>query len=220
MSPLAQFLIIANIQTVLTLIGIILILTRYKAKQSDIKLLGIYLIASFVGSVTALIAPMFGVSSNYVSVALNFIDLPLIVFVFIKATCKRPRTIDLIVITGYCAFVAVNTLFIQRDAINSYTFVLKSIIVIIYSLHYFYWLLRELPTTDLHSLPMFWINSALIIYFSGNLFLFVFTSYLVHVLNNDLSIYWTLHNILAAIEVLMIVIALWLDLRNTRSLSL
>ncbi len=215
-----QFLIIGNIQTVFTVIGIILIRIKYEAKQSFIRLLGFYLIASLSGTIMSLLSRPLRFNPNYVSVVLSFIEIPLIIVVLTDAMRKRRKTLDYLVIVSYCTFVLCNAFFIQGGGINSYTFVLKSIIIIPYALNYFYWLLRELPTTDLHRLPMFWVNTALIIFFSGNLFLFVFTDYLVRVLNDDLMIYWTLHNILAAIEAFMIVVALWLDLRNTKLASL
>jgi hypothetical protein len=214
-----QFLVIGNIQTVFTVIGIILVRMKYEAKQSFIKLLGFYLMASLAGTILSLLSLPLRFSSNYVSIVLSFVELPMIIIVLTNAMGRRPKVLDYVVIISYCAFVLSNAVFIQGVGINSYTFVLKSIIIIPYTLLYFYWLLRELPTTDLHRLPMFWVNTALIIFFSGNLFLFIFTDYLVHVLNNDLSIYWTLHNILAAIETLMIVVALWLDLQNTKLAS-
>jgi uncharacterized membrane protein len=47
----------------------------------------------------------------------------------------------------------------------------------------------------------------------------VFISYLVNVEKNDLLVYWTLHNILKSLEIVMIISALWIDLRNIKSPS-
>jgi hypothetical protein len=60
--------------------------------------------------------------------------------------------------------------------------------------------MRYLPTTKLWSLPMFWINSAVLIFFSGNLFLFALTHYLVHILNDNLVVYWGFHNLLNIVK--------------------
>jgi hypothetical protein len=81
-------------------------------------------------------------------------------------------------------------------------------------------LLVELPVQQLQTVPMFWFNAAILIYRAGALFLFLFTPYLVKVLNNDLLIYWSFHNILTIVHQIVITIGLWQDLRNIRSRSL
>ena len=59
---------------------------------------------------------------------------------------------------------------------------------------------------------MFWINTAILIYFSGNLFLFIFNTYLVSVLKDDLVVYWSFHNLLYLIKNVLFAIGLWQNL--------
>ncbi|HEY8937432.1 MAG TPA: hypothetical protein VIM65_19540, partial [Cyclobacteriaceae bacterium] len=159
------------------------------------------------------------INPNYASSVYRLVSFPLITLIYFYALGRKNRMIFLIVNVCFFIFGMINLLFYQKSSINTYTLIAESILVIIFSLYYFYWLLKELPTTQLQRLPMFWLNSGHIIYFSGNLFLFVFTSYLVNVLNNNLLVYWTIHNILGIIEGFMIIVALWLDLRNIKSPS-
>jgi hypothetical protein len=91
-----------------------------------------------------------------------------------------------------------------------------SALIIFYALYYFYWLLKELPTTRLHRLPMFWINAAHIIFYSGNIFLFGLTSYIVNVLKDNLLVYWMLHNALGLLQASMFIIASVMDLRRIK----
>ena len=93
---------------------------------------------------------------------------------------------------------------------------LNHIILIVYCILYCYRLLVDLPVQHLQRVPMFWFNSAILIFNAGTLFLFLFASYLVEVLNNDLLIYWSFHNILNIIQHLIVIIGLWQDLRNIR----
>jgi len=214
---LIQFLIIAAIGTVLSLIGLIVIVINYKSREPYIKLLGLLLgswVLSLVGTFT--LREVFGLNPNYSATVTMIVDLPLITLIYHRALNKKVQFITVLVWVVYLAFGLANVLFLQQDAINSYTMTLRSIVLIGYTLYFFYWLLRELPTTQLHLLPMFWINSAFIIYSSGNLFLYVFTSYLVHELKNDLTLMWLLHNALFIIEALMINFAVWLDLKNSK----
>jgi hypothetical protein len=214
---LTQFIIIANIGPVLCLIGLSNILLNYKSREPYIKLLGLLLfwwILSALGSVAS--RELLGINPNYSATVSGIFELPLVTLIYHKALNKKVGMITIIVWAIYLAFSLSNAIFFQQDNINSYSMALKGIFIIAYSIYYFYWLLEALPTTQLHRLPMFWINSAFIIYSSGNLFLLVFTSYLVNQLKNDLILPWQLHNALYIIEALMINFAVWLDLKNSK----
>jgi hypothetical protein len=213
---LQRFLLIADIQTLLFAVGAILSFIKPRARQFYILLLGSALVASVAGNFSSVLMKTLGLNVNYGPTTYYIISLPIISSVYYHAIGKH-RPIFIFLSVAYVLFATTNLLFIQKTSINSYSLIFQAIVVILYALYYFYWLLRELPTTQLQRLPMFWINSAYIIYYSGNLFLFVFTSYLVNVLNNNLLVYWTLHNVLGIIEGLMIIVALWTDLRNIKS---
>jgi hypothetical protein len=211
---LKNFLLVADIQMIVFGIGAIFSFLKFNSRQHYIMLLGISLIASVACDASAFI--LTGKIRNHASSAYNILVFPLISAIFYQVTGKTNKRIFVVISAAVTIVGFINVFFIQKSSINSYTLIIQSIIIICYSLYYFYWLLRELPTSQLHLLPMFWINSAYILFFSGNLFLFVFTSYLVNVLNNDLLVYWSLHNVLGIIEGLMIIVALWMDLRNIR----
>ena len=216
---LQTFLLIVRLQSILFGLGAILSVIKYKARQTYIKLLGLTLFSSVVGNEAANVLHHYKISVNYSSTTFYLAIIPLISSVYFYAMNKQKRNAFIIVPCLYVAFALINVVFIQRSSINSYTLIIQSILVIILCLYYFYWLLEELPTSQLHRLPMFWINSAYMIFYSGNLFLFVFTSYLVNVLNNQLLVYWSLHNILGIIQATMMSIGLWMDLRNIKSPS-
>ncbi len=110
----------------------------------------------------------------------------------------------------------VNLLLVQQMDNNTYTKVLRSIFVTSYCVVYCYRLMADLPVQHLHRVPMFWYNSGILIFNAGTLFLFLFTNYLVEVLHDDLLIYWTFHNILNIVQVLVILFGLWVDLRNIK----
>jgi len=216
---LQRFLLIADFQTFLFAIGAILSFIKPRARQYYIILLGFTLITSVAGDFSSVLLKTLKLNVNYAPTLYCIAVFPIISGIYYNALGRQHKKIFIWASILFVLFAIRNMLFVQQTAINSYTLILESIVVIIYSLYYFYWLLKELPTAQLQRLPMFWINSAYIIYFSGNLFLFVFTSYLVNVLNNNLLVYWTLHNVLGIIEGLMIIVALWMDLRNIKSPS-
>lgn len=216
---LELFILILHIQSALFFVGAVLSLIRIKARQPQMRLLGLTMFCSVLGNHVADILRSYKINPNYSATGFDICIIPLICLTYYYAMNKRGLRTFLFVILIYDVFAFINVLFIQKSSINSYTVVLQSIIVISVSLYYFYWLMKELPAAQLHRLPMFWTNSAYIIYYSANLFLFVFTSYLVNVLNNQLLVYWTLHNIVGITQASMMIIALWIDLQNIKSLS-
>jgi hypothetical protein len=72
----------------------------------------------------------------------------------------------------------------------------------------------ELPAQHIHHLPMFWFNSAFLIFNAGVFFLFAFTAYITTVLKNNLLIYWTFHNLWNMLEHLIILVGLYYDLKT------
>lgn len=216
---LQTFLLIMRIQSALFGLGALLSLIKFKARQTYIQLLGLTLFSSVLGNEASIILHHFKINANYSATTFYVCIIPLISLVYYHAMGKTIKKTLTIISVLYVVFALTNVLYIQRSSINSYTLILQSIIVITLCLYYFYWLLQELPTAQLHRMPMFWVNSAFILFYSGNLFLFVFTSYLVNVLNNQLLIYWTMHNILGIIEASMMSFAIWMDLRNIKSPS-
>lgn len=77
----------------------------------------------------------------------------------------------LILMLGFSMFYAVNLVFLQ--SIQDYPdlpFSISSLVFITLSLLYFYKIMIEAKIVKLTSEPLFWINTGIIIYFTGNLF--------------------------------------------------
>jgi len=216
---LHQSLIILYVQSALFFLGAVFSLVQNKARQPQMRLLGLAMFVSVLGNHVADILRHYKISVNYSGSGFFICIIPLICAIYYQAMNKRYGRILLFVAIAHDIFAFINVLFIQKSFINSYTLIVQSIIIITLCIYYFYWLLQELPAAQLHRLPMFWVNSAYIIFYSSNLFLFVFTSYLVHVLNSQLLVYWTLHNVIGIIQASMMIVALWMDLQNIKSLS-
>lgn len=63
---------------------------------------------------------------------------------------------------------------------DNYSVSVESIFLIGFSMFFFYYCLKHLLFEDnILNSPAFWMNTAVLVYFSGNLFLFVFSNYLM-----------------------------------------
>ncbi|MDY8135173.1 hypothetical protein [Aquimarina sp. 2201CG5-10] len=113
---------------------------------------------------------------------------------------------------GFSVFAIVNILFLQNlNTFNSNATTLLSILVIFFSLSYFYTLLKEVRYSALETNPMFWINSGFLIYFSSNLILFFINNNLFKGSTEASYLVWGLHAIVNIVLTLFYTIALWVN---------
>ncbi|MEO7990866.1 MAG: hypothetical protein ABI663_15065, partial [Chryseolinea sp.] len=118
----------------------------------------------------------------------------------------------------YSFIFLVNYFFLEGPyQLNAYTFSLSGVIFILLSLLYFRHLLITLPSDSVHRLPMVWINIAVLMYYSGNLFLFILNNYFSMGEHGNQRAMWILHNALNISKNLLFLIALWQSLRKTNS---
>jgi hypothetical protein len=107
-----------------------------------------------------------------------------------------------------------NLVYLQPLTITSYNKLASSIIVLCYAVMFFYALMKDLPEHQLYQLPMFWFNSALLVYHAGTIFLFAFTSYLIEVLSDNLVYYMIFHNLLLVVHHLIFAVGFGYDLKR------
>lgn len=120
------------------------------------------------------------------------------------------------------AFLVVNSAFIQSIySFNSIAKGLVHLILIIYAIWYFYQL-SSLGPDDANTAgrPLRLINSAVLLYYSGSLFIFMFTNFIQA---NDLRMhrgFWAFNAGLNVVFQLLVLIGLWLTaFRQTKSSS-
>lgn len=101
------------------------------------------------------------------------------------------------VIGGYALMVLINGFFVQGIfVIPNWSRSLESILVIGISIYYFNFIFKEGKIKYLDRSFWFWMSSGLLIYFSSNLMLFVFTNMLTN-RNDQLFLgVWSIHAVL------------------------
>lgn len=114
----------------------------------------------------------------------------------------------------YFGFSLVNILFLQKSEINSYSQVLRAIIILLLCIIFFFKLLKELPTQQIHKLPLFWIVSSFFFSYSGKLVIYAITHYMIS-RGNDLIMTSIFHGFLTLIANLLVAIGVWLYHKQT-----
>lgn len=119
---------------------------------------------------------------------------------------------------GFIGFCLINYFFIQSPfKFNSTSSYLGALFMLLLALFYLYRLFRELPVERVQDLPMLWIAFAVLIYFGGTLFLFLFNNYLIANEPGTHSAIWILHNMLNVAKNVFLSIALWKHYRQSTS---
>jgi hypothetical protein len=81
----------------------------------------------------------------------------------------------------------------------------------------FYFLMKNMPSVYIHRVTMFWVNSALVIYSSGTIILFIISNFLVFVLEKDQLEYWIFHNLLNTVSSILIAVGFFKMQSDQRS---
>jgi hypothetical protein len=204
-------------QVALIFIAFLSFLLNPKAGRKDFFVLGLILFITASSEAVVVIGFLVFTTNMNLIYNLSFlIILPLfLLFYKSRINSKQIGRILNSVISVFLVCGLINFFFVQGPTdTNSYTSSFGNISMIVVSVTYFYFLIKELPTETITKLPMFWINTAVLIYYSGVFFLYLTVDYLVTVLNDDMINSWTLHNFLGTIYYLMLAFALWLNRSN------
>lgn len=109
-------------------------------------------------------------------------------------------------------FGVINFLFLQGPrTFDSYTTYLTGVILICTALYFFYVLMKELPAERVQSLPLFWIAIAVLVYYGGTIFVFLFNNYILTQLTKQHPSMWVVHNVINTSKNMLFFIALWVS---------
>lgn len=85
----------------------------------------------------------------------------------------------------------------------------RDVLMIVCSLAYFSLLLKNLPEDNLIKLPMFWVASGILFFFSCTFILSLTQDYIREMMKTDFSTYWTFRNLLRTFFCMIICIGIW-----------
>jgi hypothetical protein len=86
---------------------------------------------------------------------------------------------------------------------------IESLILVIFSLMYFRKLLTDLNVFYIEREPAFWVSTAVLFYFSGTLFMYIFSSYLALQHTDVMKQVWHIQSMLNIIFNLLLAVGMW-----------
>ena len=210
--------IITAVNILILAIPVIILFSNLKRQSWSFKWLAFLLAFTLAIEVTGPTFFLLGLNPNIVANASYLFSIPLFC-IFSAQVMEWKRIRPWLVVTFlYVGFTCFNLFFIQKISINSYTDVLQSLIILLLCLAYFYKLLKELPTQQLQTLPLFWIMSAFFFTNAGKLAIYAVTDYMIHVEKDNLILVWSVHNFLSLVGYIMIGYGAWLNHKEFKSM--
>lgn len=185
---------------------------QYRRRSNVIRQIGWLLFSSFTANVLSYM--LTGPVRNVPGSVYDFALIAFLSWIYNDQTEGRYKNFFVTCTVLYVVLGVYNVFFVQPLTITSYNKLMASFLIIGYTVMFFYKLMKDLPERQVHQLPMFWFNSAFLLYYAGTLFLFAFTSYLINVLKNDLLYYALFHNVLVIIQHCIIFLGLRYDHRR------
>lgn len=203
-----------SIYSILLPLAVFFFARNRKKLPTGIWLLGALLLASGLSDILCLVLyKRFGTNPNTVVsiyLCVQFVLLSSIYYTVVTIRAYK-KVISSIAIL-FIVFATVNLFFIQGvTGFNTNLFTISSIVFILYSIIYFYRLIRELPEPFIERMYMFWVNTAVFIYFGINLFLFLTVDRLIMKADNQFLLSWGLHNGSNALKNIIFTIAVYVS---------
>jgi hypothetical protein len=107
------------------------------------------------------------------------------------------KKLMLVVIAAYILFAVYHSFFLANMfEFNSVTRVAECIILTTCGMYFFYTLFADDEYINLKRYPYFYINSGVLLYFMGNIFLFMLYAFVIQTEKNGSISVWGLHSVL------------------------
>ncbi len=106
---------------------------------------------------------------------------------------------------GVAIFEFMHKIYVMDDLSTT----VESILVMLYAVFGYYLLLKNPVQSQVTAIPLFWFHSAFLLYFAGNLFLFVFINYVNQHFKGLSNQLWSIHSVMSIILYSLIAIGFW-----------
>jgi hypothetical protein len=185
---------------------------KFKKLNRDQRMLFWLVSFSFVFELAALLVGLVMELNNlmllHIFTVIQFFIITLIFRKHLKPIIA-PTSIDVLIVLFFISAI-INALFLDGLLrFNTYARALESGILVFFALAFYYKTLKELKIKHLEQEPMFWISTAIIIYFSGSLIIFIVSNYFI---TSDEFLFsaWGMHAILNVLANTLYAITLWI----------
>lgn len=170
------------------------------------RLIGGYLIVSMLAGFLSYYLWVFGMENLWVLHIYLALELPFILLAFTSIPQMRKwRSLAIFFSALFTIFSLVNSMYIQPiDTFNSNGKIVESLIVSSICILALISISSGNLNTAITKLPMFWISSGILIYYSSSIFIFGLSNDILHRVRNLNLIIWSFHAMMVFLEYVLI----------------
>lgn len=216
---------ISFLSPIILLISVLIYLAKYNRLPSLIKTLGIFLLISIATEIFSKYLSFLKVNNLFllhIFTLLEFISWSLFYKLLFKEKEEVQKYSWYFIIT-VSLLIIINTMFIEPyTGFNSNAKSLVQIILISYAIYYFFRSFGVVDFSQPINKAISFINFAVVLYYSGSLFIFMFSRFLMsdNVSNIIQEGFWLLNALLNLVFQILILIAIWkIAFNKKKSLS-
>ena len=196
----------------LPLVPLLIGFSRRAKSNKLLWLLCLLLLASIIlDIINAFLLPYLGISSLVGFHAFTAIEFTLYLFIFrqIIENSFLCRFIIWIVLAFWIYKLIDVTFLTGEQTFDSTATTIEAVSCIFFCLYFYHQTLQNLPVESLERYPPFWICAGILLYFSGNLLLFLFSSYILHQGYQYSLVHWSVHAIFSLLKYAAFSIGIW-----------
>lgn len=190
-----------------------LVIASYKRFEASVKIIGLMGLVSVVFQALQAVSIDFFHSHNLNAIGDCYVFLETLLFLAVyHALFSSNRYLRLALFGSAFLSVSIYGMVLFGNTTYPWYAVLsatRGLLLIFFSVITFFKIIKELPKDNLLSLPLFWINSGILFYFSCTFMLSLTMDYIAQVLKNDFQFFWAFKNFLRAGFCLVICIGIW-----------
>jgi hypothetical protein len=199
-----------------TLIAILIYLIRFRKVYPPEHIIGVLLIISGLSDLISYFFVQAKIKTALVFNIFFIIQFCLVSWYHAKNQFRIRSAVIGTGVVNYIIAILLVTIFLEQFNENqSSMWAIGALILIAYGIIYFRALFKNYPTDDLMKYPSFWVNTALLFYFSFSLPFFVYGNHILTKLSPDISrLVWSFFSLNNIIKNVLLTIGLLYSHRN------
>lgn len=197
---------IAIVAPLFILVPVVVAICKYRWLSPAAKVIFAYLILSGIVNALAISLANHGINNMALLHLFTLLEFSMITFFYRIISLRTFYPYSIFLFASLCIL---NAVFLQPVyEHNTYSRSLEALLIIIMAVFLFYKLLNEATDSRWYKNSLVWFNMALLLYFSGSLFLFLFSKLLDY--NRQANeIAWFMHATLVILMYLLFAIGFW-----------
>ncbi|MFK8105333.1 MAG: hypothetical protein AB8G15_22665 [Saprospiraceae bacterium] len=203
--------ILAQTSVFLALLPALVALLNWKNLNHAQRLLSNLVFVAVLTELFAYLLARMEVNNLFISHIFTIVEYLLLSLIYRKALSSViPTKVFNLTMLLFLLYATFNGIWVESlTKFNGLSRAVSSLIILFYALAYFYKLLKEVKIKRLETEALFWLSVGLLLYFSANFFIFIFSNYIQPSVKLSFT-FWGIHAILNITRYIFYTIALWI----------